>query len=653
MDRMFVAGLLGFACAGITASASQAAPQDVAPHFELQLNAIGEYRTGVFDDGGSEIVAYDPFTRRVFSTNGSQDAVDVIDLHDPAHPELLFSIDLTPYGAGPTSTAVQHGLLAVAVPANVKTDPGTVVFFRSFGSCEFVNQVQVGALPDMVTFTEKGLYVLVANEAEPNDDYDVDPEGSISVIDLRRGADRASVATADFHAYDGHEDELRARGIRIFGPGASASQDLEPEYITVSQDSRTAWVTLQENDAIAVVDIRSATVRELLPLGYKDHSLPGQGLDPSNRDDGIEIANWPVWGMYQPDAIASFRSRGHTYLVTANEGDSRDYDGYSEEARIGSLDLDPSAFPDAADLQDNAHLGRLNSTTALGDDDGDGDYDRLFCYGARSFSIWDENGNQVFDSGDQLEQITAALSPDDFNSNNDENDSFDSRSDDKGPEPEGVTIGRIWGRTYAFIGLERIGGVMVFDVTNPHAPDFVQYVNTRNFAGDPEADTAGDLGPEGLVFVPALASPTFRPLLLVSNEVSGSIAVFEISLEHEHGHHGDHDDAPLTEELPNLESAPGGEPTPAGSALTFQLGQNHPNPFRPESRIGYSLPSESHVTLTVIDVTGREVLQLVNETQAAGAHEARIDGNELPSGTYFYRLQAGGNTAVRRMIVLD
>jgi hypothetical protein len=232
--------------------------------------------------------------------------------------------------------------------------------------------------------------------------------------------------------------------------------------------------------------------------------------------------------MYLPDAVASYTAWGKTFLVTANEGDARTYTGLNEEERVKKLKLDPVAFPNAADLQKDKNLGRLKVTKALGDTDGDGDYEKLYAYGGRSFSIWSSDGKLIFDSGSLLEQISAQFLPDNFNSDNDGNGTFDGRSDDKGPEPEGVTIGHVRGATYAFIALERIGGIMIFDITNPYQPQFVDYVNTRDFAGDPATDKAGDLGPEGLTFVPAWQSPTFQPLLIVGNEVSGSVVVFEI-----------------------------------------------------------------------------------------------------------------------------
>ena len=256
--------------------------------------------------------------------------------------------------------------------------------------------------------------------------------------------------------------------------------------------------------------------------------LRSNGLDASNRDDGVNITHWPVRGLYQPDAIAHFQSMGQTFLITANEGDARDYECFSEEVRVADLALNPVVFLNPNLLQADENLGRLKTTTATGDMDGDGQHDIIFNYGARSFSIWTPDGQLVFDSGDDFEQITAQLLPEDFNSTNDENESFDNRSDDKGPEPEGVTVGQINGRVYAFIGFERVGGIIVYDVTNPYAPEFVQYLNNRDFAGNAEAGTAGDLGPEGLLFINAQHSPVHQPLLVVGNEISGTTTIYQI-----------------------------------------------------------------------------------------------------------------------------
>ena len=497
----------------------------------IELSVLGTYAP---PDGASsaEITAYDPRTQRLFVVSVAQEAVDIVDLSNPSQPTLLQSLDLSAMG-GPNSVAVNNGIVAVAIGNHNPQLPGTVAFYKTNG--QFLSSVTVGALPDMLTFTPDGRKLLVANEGEPNS-YNqpdsVDPEGSVSIITVRDGRGnikkitQADVATATFTAFNSQESALRAAGVRIFGPNATVAQDLEPEYITVADDSRTAWVTLQENNAIAVVDIPSATVVAIHPLGYKDHSLPGNGLDAGERDGAINIVPRPLLGMYQPDAIAYYTAGGQPYLVMANEGDAREYPGYVEATRISaSTPLDPVAFPDAATLKTNAHIARLNISTAQGrfESDSDAEYEQLYTFGARSFSIRAPDGTLVYDSGDALEQIIAATYPANFNASHD-NTTFDNRSDDKGPEPEGLVTGEIGGRTYVFIGLERIGGVMVYDITNPAAPEFVQYINNRNFANN-----SGDLGPEGLLFIKAEDSPSGTPLLVLSNEVSGTVTVFSIA----------------------------------------------------------------------------------------------------------------------------
>lgn len=482
---------------------------------------------------GAEIPAFDAESRKVFVVAGPTVDVYTMDTSGGLTAASTLEVGFVPppgHVALPNSVAVHDGLVAVAwavIDSVTKAQAmGRVVFYAA-GSGNVLGDVEVGHLPDMLTFTPDGKKVLVANEGEPNsygkpDSFD--PEGSVSIIDLSAGVGAATVLTADFTAFNAQVDVLKAAGVRIFGPGASVAQDLEPEYVTVTPDGRTAVVTLQENNALAFVDIATATVTAIVPLGLKDHALPGNGLDASDRDGpgngpAINIAQWPVRGMYQPDAIASYTVNGQTYFITANEGDSRDYTGFSEEIRVGAAGygLDPAAFPNAADLKLNANLGRLTVTNASGDLDGDGDFDQIHVFGARSFTIWNDAGAVVFDSGDALETITAARTPTLFNSDG-TTAGFDTRSDNKGPEPEAVVLGQIGGRTYAFIGLERIGDVMVYDVSRPDRPQFIQYINTPQ-----------DRGVEGLAFVSAKDSPTGKPLLITAAEVSKTVTVFEIN----------------------------------------------------------------------------------------------------------------------------
>ena len=482
---------------------------------QITLTPVGRY-----DAGGlarADIAAYDPDTRRIFALNGALLRVDALDISDPAAPALAFTI---PLSGLPNGVAVRDGVVAVAVENTPRQQPGRVQFFNTDGLP--LNSVEVGAVPDMLAFSPNGRWLLVVNEGEPNSygmPDSVDPEGSVSIIDMSGGAGNLTQADVRTARFTDSIPVRNAESIRVYGPGASLAQDLEPEYVTVSHNSKTAWVTLQENNALALLDIDEGAFTDLVGLGFKDHSAAGNALDPSDRDGGIRINNWPVLGLYQPDEIDSYRVHGQTYLVMANEGDSRDYPGFNEERRVGDAAylLDPAAFPEAGALKMPANLGRLTVTRSSGDTDGDGDFDQIHVFGARSFSIRTTSGELVFDSGEAFERITAEAVPGIFNSNG-TLDTFDTRSDNKGPEPEGVVVAKIFGDHYAFLGLERTGGVMVWDISDPYQPVFVQYVNTA----------PADLAPEGLIFIPAGDSPNGRALLVVSSEVSGTTTIFEI-----------------------------------------------------------------------------------------------------------------------------
>lgn len=556
----------------------------------IQLSLLGRYSTGLFAQSAAEIPAFDAASKRGFVVNAQKGELDVLDLSNPAQPTFIRSLSaqtIIPNGQI-NSVAVKNGFVAVAVQAAIKTDNGKVLIFRA-SDLSLVAQADVGALPDMLSFSPDGKLIVVANEGEPNDDYSIDPEGSVSIIDVTN-INSPVVTTARFNGFNANI--LRQKGVRIYGPNASAAQDLEPEYVTISDDSKTAWVTLQENNAIAKIDLQQKTVLDVIALGNKDHAVAGNGLDVSDRDNApnttvANIQTWPgLYGMYQPDAIAQYSANGQTYLVTANEGDAREWvsdskayylgdtsKGYIEDIRVTDLFasalgkypaqlqkiatgltgavLDPSVFgycgataTSTGTCATDAKLGRLNIAWNMGyktdsngnavlDANGKLVYDKLYTHGGRSFSIWDAQGALVWDSGDALEQKIKELLPQFFNTDH-EATAFDNRSDNKGPEPEGVALGKIGSKTFAFIGLERMSGVMVYDISNPKQPKFIQFMSSRDYTvTTPKNDLAkaGDLGPEGLLFVPAKDSPNGKAMLIVGNEVSGTTAIYQVNLQ--------------------------------------------------------------------------------------------------------------------------
>jgi hypothetical protein len=492
----------------------------------LSLALLSSFSNTVSGSNSAEIVAHDPISQRLFIANSIGAKLDIVDFVNPSNPTLISSIPISSYG-NINSVAVKNGIVATAIENGTNPqDSGKVVFFNTNGV--FLSQVKVGMMPDMITFNHAGTRVITANEGEPNTTYTLDPDGSVSIIDISGGVQnvtQSNVSHVTFTVYNGQETALRAQGIRIFGLGANAAKDFEPEYVTVSPDDSKCWVSLQENNALMEINLVTNTITSLRALGTKNYSLLNNGFDASNVTKGINISNFPVKGFYMPDAIASYTVAGVPYVISANEGDSRAYNAFSEEKRVAQLTLDPVKFPNGNELKNNYTLGRLTVTDKNGDIDNDGDIDTIYAFGSRSFSIWNANtGNLVYDSKDDLEQITASNSFSVlFNASNTANTKKD-RSDDKGPEPEGVTLGTIGTNIYAFIALERIGGVMVYDVTNPAAPVYVTYVNNRSFATN-----GPDRGAEGVIFIHQSDSPNGMHIVVAANEVSSTLSVWGIA----------------------------------------------------------------------------------------------------------------------------
>ncbi len=569
---------------------------------ELEIEHAHSYK--VDENGTAEIVAFDKDSKRLFVLNSEATAVEVLDFSNPKNITPISSIDMTSYGDGATSVAVQNGIVVASVEG-VDFADGKVIFMDIDGN--ILSSVTVGNLPDMVTFTPDGNYVLTANEGEPSDDYTIDPEGSISVIDITGGVANLTqneVSTLTFNDFDALIDEVRDADIRIFGQNATVSQDLEPEYITVSEDSKTAWVSLQENNAIATIDLESMEITEILGLGTKDHSLAGNSLDASDKTDAIIMANWPVKGLYMPDAIASYTVNNTTYVVTANEGDQREFGPINEDVSIKDDEyvLDPTVFPHADLMKKDFVLGRLAVSPYSGDLDGDGDFDEIHSFGGRSFSIFNtETGELVYDSGNDFEMITA-MDPvygELFNASN-SNNNFKNRSDNKGPEPEGITVAEINGQHYAFVTLERMGGMMTYNITDPMAPEFVNYSNNRTLG----ADEGGDLGPEGIIYINENDSPSDTAMVVMANEVSATISVYYINN--------------VAKKVTSLETAESND---------FQA---HPNPT--SGKVYFNKP----VSFTVHTLTGEKLMDVQDK--------ASFDTADLDSGIYILVNKEGETT---------
>lgn len=507
---------------------------------QLNITHKGRYTSGAdFGNGGTEIVKYNPKNGYAYSVNGDKEALDIIDVKHPGKDgaiNLVKRIYLQDNGieAGDLTSVTVHpsgDYVAVSAPAVDKTKPGHVVFYGSNG--DYINNVTVGSLPDMVTFSKDSKYLLVANEGEPSDDYTVNPPGSVSVIDVTGGPANVTANNVRTAMFTKEHQE----GIRALGPNAEdAYLNIEPEYIAVDSQSKYAYVTLQEVSAIAKVDIVKGQIVQVKGLPYKDHSLAQNAMDVSDEDGKSELRRVPVLGLLQPDGIDTYDYNGETYLLIANEGDSQDYEGYSEEKRVKKLKDDiqldaryyqgytQAELDDMVDngLFDDEQLGRLKVTTSHAFKDADGKYNALVSYGGRSFSILRASDlEMIYDSGSDIEQRVLDLLPERFNANYESADDIkvDDRSDDKGPEAENVVVGKVGSHSYAFVGLERVGGIMIYDITNPNEPYFVKYLY------DPDNK---DISPEGITFESAEESPNGKPMLIASFELSGTTSAWEL-----------------------------------------------------------------------------------------------------------------------------
>ena len=470
----------------------------------MEIKQISSFQIGK-GEGYAEMIRYHSQSKSLLVTASETGTIERISISDPSNLKKLAPFDLS--GGNITAVAVHKNLIAASIKEKIVDAPGNVQIFNNNG--KKLAEYKTGALPDNIAFSPDGRYLLTANEGEPSDDYKIDPEGSFTLIDLTNGTQNATVKQIMLNNV-----KLPA-GARIVKPGSSFEEDAEPEYIAFSPDGKKAYATLQENNAIATIDIASAKVVSVSGLGFKNVSRISH--DVSNKDGGINMKRWPVLMMYQPDAIVAYETKGSTYLVTANEGDAKDYDGFSEETRVGKLKLDKTMFPNANELQKKENLGRLKTTKTLGDTDGDGDHDIIYAYGGRSFSIWKDDGTLVFDSGNAFENIISKRSPEMFNANGPSK--IDDRSDDKGPEPEALAIGEIDGRIYAFIGMERNNAIFAYDITLPSDPHMVSYIMPNE----------NHNSPEGLEFISANDSPTGKPLLAVAFEMTGTIGLYEIN----------------------------------------------------------------------------------------------------------------------------
>ncbi len=522
----------------------------------ISLNKFGSFDTGIgmnADGGSAEIVKYNSDNDKFYLVSGNKAALDIVSVvaegengeiktvfneeTDRIDFNKLVADNASKFAAGfeygdITSVAINTELdvIAVAIQHKDYDKKGAVAVLDYDG--KLVAVYECGVQPDCIAF--EGNYILTADEGEPREGYGstvVDPEGSVTVIDLSGGAANGKVKTADFKAFDAFRSQLVEQGIIIM-KGANPSTDFEPEYIVT--EGNTAYVALQEANAIAVIDIAGATVTGIYAMGFKNHSVEGNGLDML-EDGTATVETQSVYGVYMPDGMDILNRDGKVYLFTANEGDAREWgSGDNEFSGVAKYEV-TSSHGDKS----------VTKVEVLDNSAWDGiDADKHYLLGGRSFSVLDmsksiENAvslgessvktgkiEMVYDSGDEIESLIASDEEckDYFNSSNDDIE-LDSRSKKKGPEPETVSVAEVDGNTYCFVGLERQGGMVAFDVTDLEKVDTLKHFTSRQYT----ADMAGDVAPENIIFI--ADNPSGKPMLAVANEVSGTLALYAIENE--------------------------------------------------------------------------------------------------------------------------
>ena len=505
----------------------------------LQMELAGRYNSGAMNEGGGslEIVQYNAKNGFAYAVSGVKGTLIAVDLNGSMDGEKVTALSGTEYDVKSmvrsygdmTSVAISPDgtRLAVAIQAENYDEQGSVALFicQANGALTSPATVEVGVQPDMVTFTPDGSKILTANEGEPRMGYSaegaVDPKGSVSIIDAKNFA--AETVGFDVFDSDAARKALVDKGI-VLKTNTKPSVDLEPEYIACTDD--TAYISCQEANAIAVLSLDNAQFTGIYSVGFEDYSEVAIDIDKKDEEYAPKTYE-SLRGIRMPDGISLYEADGETYLLTANEGDSREWGKYLNE--------DERNFKNGKDMSPSGAITAKNSGLSgkvvfFDSTDYDGlDSSKDYLFGGRSFTVLKvtEDGlKEVFDSGDAFEAITAAKLSANFNCSNDDK-TLDDRSGKKGPEPESVTVGMVGRKTYAFIALERIGGIMVYDITDPENTEFVNYINSREF----DADIQGDVSPEGLCVIPAAESSTGNPLLLAACEVSGTLAVYELTGE--------------------------------------------------------------------------------------------------------------------------
>jgi hypothetical protein len=523
-------------------------PAQAATDFTITELAVFDKGSGA---GGAEIAAYHKSTQQVYITNGRENKVDIVSIQNPENPTLVDSVDMSSYGDGITAVAAGKYVVAVSVHRSPTFAADGTPTLRSaklvvmYPSGRIIRAIDlIGSQPDSVGFTPDGMTALVAIEGEPicaidnpataadeSTDYSYakDPKGAVAIVDLSNPR-VAGAKLAGFSQFK--SSDLRRAGIVLSLTSTNPAVDLEPEYISaVSNDE--VYVTLQEANGIGLLDVKSARFTRIFSAGSTD--MGETAFDLSDRDNGAGAATYDnVYGLAMPDAIAAYQDGNDNYFVTANEGDDRaDWSCFAaiDDVRVKDLEADPSVFTTWETIKASDKLGRVKVNPNIGDSNGDGLYEKFFLLSNRSFSIF-KNNKRIFDSGDLLETLqVSAFGQENINGQWDEVTGEylpQNRSDDKGPEAEGVTVGMVGTSRVAVIAMERMSALLFVDITNPEVPVIISWEQMMPVEDVDPSQGGLKWSPEGMLFIDAADSPNGEALVISSYEMSGTLAIHQL-----------------------------------------------------------------------------------------------------------------------------
>jgi hypothetical protein len=487
-----------------------------------------QFQTKSFNTQAIYAHAYEPLSKRVFVLNRGANQMNILDLSDLNKVRFVRQISLTQVGARPNDVAVIGNIVAVISENNLKQANGRVAFFDTTGT--FLNQLTVGPEPTALKFANGGTHLIITNQGSPSQDYFTDPPGSISVVAIfgtnPLQLNSTNVFSINFERLDTVAYDNR---LRIFNNANQLpSIDIEPLQIGPVENTNLAAITLGTNNGLALIDYFNGTLDTVYGLGLKDNGLPNQGFDGSVVGNITIQPYSKIYSLYNPVGMASLLHNGASYFLTANQGLPRRYMAYDEVDSLKNIPLNPGAFPNRNTLVRDSVLGWLEVSKELGKAQNGFIHDSAVAFGGRSFSVWNDSAQLIWDSGDDFEQTIAALNAANFNASAVSNTSRKSQSVKQGPQPNSIAIGTVNGNRYAFITLKQMGGFFIYNLNDPTNPVFEQYISDRNFLVPANDTAAGDLGPEKITFVPAGDSPTGIALLLLSNSVSGSFSVYQV-----------------------------------------------------------------------------------------------------------------------------